>query len=348
MSWINEDAINNDVIINSRIRLARNVSGLFFPEKQTAEQSEAVLTRVMEVFDRGIPFLKDFTFTHMGKADKILVGRLLDKQLISGRLMDSKRPAGVFIDVAERVSVMVNEEDHIRIQGLWPGLALDKVYDYVMSLDDVIEENIPMAYDTQLGYLTASPTNLGTGMRAEVLVHLPALKREGLSKAFETLKQQGMIIRGLNGHTNSNSYTDPFYRIGNKYTLGVTEEEIKDTVTSAVQWISQLERDAQSKCIGNSRNELKDAVMRSVGSLAFSYTMPFDEFIGHFSNVRFGVSVGIINNVDYLSLNEILLHAQNGYIGNYYRVNSLEESDPNIIRARILREEFAPYAKEML
>ena len=238
---------------------------------------------------------------------------LVERQLISREHADSDGARGVAIDPTEQFSVMVNEEDHLRIQVMHSGLDLQAAWEQINRIDDLLEEQVNYAFHDSLGYLTACPTNVGTGMRVSVMLHLPALVlTRQIDKVFRSLHKISLAVRGLYGE-GSQAMGD-FYQVSNQITLGKTEAELLQQVGDVAPALIEYERKARKYLIDESRRELHDRVSRAYGLLCTAQTISSEETMQLLSSVRMGVNLGLIRDVAIPTVNQLFIHTQPAHL----------------------------------
>ncbi len=261
---------------------------------------------------------------------------LVERQLISREHADSEGARGVAIDDNEQVSLMINEEDHLRIQVLKSGFDLTTAWEKINSIDDLIESQVTYAFHDRLGYLTACPTNVGTGMRVSVMLHLPALViTRQIDKLFRSLQKISLAVRGLYGE-GSQAMGD-FYQISNQITLGRTEEDLVKQVSEVVPSIIDYERKARDYLVRESKQNLHDRVSRAYGILRTAQTISSEETMHLLSSVRMGVNLGLIPELQIPTLNQLFIHTQPAHLQKLSG-SELDSADRNIERARYLRK----------
>ncbi|MEM8865759.1 MAG: protein arginine kinase, partial [Planctomycetota bacterium] len=241
----------------------------------------------------------------------------------------------VVIDGAEQFSVMINEEDHLRIQVMRSGLDLQSAWESINALDDLIEEQVTYAYSDKLGYLTACPTNVGTGARVSVMLHLPALViTRQIDKVFRSLQKINLAVRGLYGE-GSQAMGD-FYQISNQVTLGLSEQELTKKVSDVVPVLLDYERQARDFLIRESQETLHDRVSRAFGILRTAQTITSEETLHLLSSVRMGVNLGLIRDIEIPTVNKLFVHTQPAHLQKLAGME-LDPSDRAIERATYLR-----------
>lgn len=276
-----------DVVLTTRIRLARNIKGCKFPYNMMDKEKKAVLNKVRDA-------LKDkYTLLDLDNIDDVTKKSLVEKHVISKELLQNG-PTALIEDEKNHVTIMVNEEDHFRIQAFEDGFNIDKAYENILKVDKNIGEKIEYATSQDYGYITACPTCIGTGMRVSVMLHLPALEKIGLlNKIFNEISNLGISIRGIYGENTKGEGS--IYQISNQKSLGVTEEQIIEQVKQVTHYIVKQERKARE--IIKSRNDINDEIMRSLGIAKYATLMFKKEAMQILSNIRLGVAMGIIEDI---------------------------------------------------
>jgi protein arginine kinase len=260
---------------------------------------------------------------------------LVERQLISREHAESEGARGVAIDSREQVSLMINEEDHLRIQVMHSGLDLQNAWEQIDRIDTLISEKVTFAYHSSLGYLTACPTNVGTGLRVSVMLHLPALVlTRQIDKVFRSLQKISLAVRGLYGE-GSQAMGD-FYQISNQITLGKSETDLVKQVGDIVPVLIDYERQARDFLVKESQENLHDKVSRAYGILRTAQTISSEETMHLLSSVRMGVNLGLISDLQIPTLNELFIHTQPAHLQKLRGVE-LDTADRNIERARYLR-----------
>lgn len=313
MAWAEAEGPGHDVVLSSRVRLARNLDGAAFPSHGPPKSRSDVLARVLEAA-RAAPGLKGAAYFDLGNLDETDLRFLVERHLASPALVENPASRGLLVGARESLSVMVNEEDHIRLASFRPGLELKTAWETADGLDDDLESGLRFAYGEQLGYLTACPTNLGTGMRASCLVHLPALSLAGVGeRVFSGLGRMDLALRGLHGE--GTKVIGDLYQISNATALGRTEGEILAAVEKAVSQLAEGER-ANRKAIasGSGRRGLEDRIHRSAGTLTHARLLSFEEAGHHLSLLRMGLGMGWDVPGDLAAINELLILSQAAHL----------------------------------
>jgi len=301
------------------------------------EQGAQVVAAVRSaVFSSGNPMAKDFLFVDLNTLDPIDKQALVEKHLISPELAESNKESAAVISKDEKVSIMINEEDHLRIQAMFSGMQLDNAWKLCDKVDTLFEEKLEFAFSKNYGYLTSCPTNLGTGMRASVMLHLPALVMTGyIGGILEACGKLGMAVRGLYGENSEASGN--MFQISNQITLGLSEEEIISSITNAASQIIEQERNLRNEIYKQDTYRLEDRVYRSFGIFSNARIISTEECLKLLSDVRLGVVMGIIKNVDISLLNEIMLLIQPATLQKI-EGKPLSPEERDIKRAEIIRD----------
>lgn len=330
-NWINSKNKDNGIVLSSRIRLARNISKVPFPDKLSNEQGRQIVENIAGKFLNDENINDKYRCICLWKNDKNSNIEYLEKHLISKKLVENKNKSAFIINENETVSIMLNEEDHIRLQGISNGVDLINSYKALSKIDDILEEKIHYAFDEKLGYLTACPTNLGTGMRASVMVHLPALSMNNeMGRVLNALMQIGITIRGMFGE-GSKALGD-MYQVSNQITLGISEIDIISNLNAVINQILNQEQLSREQVMKKYKYELEDKIYRSLGILENAVILDKDECLRLISSVRMGVEMGIIKNIDIRNLDALLINTQTASLKKICNRN-LSNNEENIIRA---------------
>ncbi|MGE8207215.1 protein arginine kinase [Heyndrickxia sp. NPDC080065] len=336
-SWMNQEGPYSDIVLSTRIRLARNFKQYKFPTLFNNEEAKEIISKVESV-------LQSSNIQDGGKIELLLMDDLqnlqkrvlVEKHLISPNLADDSSHGAVILSGEEDSSIMINEEDHIRIQCLFPGLQLAEALEKASSIDDILEEHIDYAFNEKLGYLTSCPTNVGTGLRASVMVHLPGLiLTQQMNRIIPAINQLGLVVRGIYGE--GSEALGNIFQISNQITLGKTEKDIVEDLISVVHQIIAQERSAREALIKTSNIQLEDRVHRSYGVLANSRIIETKEAAQCLSDVRLGIDIGYIKNVSKNILNELMILTQPGFL-QLFAGGPLRPHERDIRRATLIRE----------
>ena len=336
--WLRGDGPENDIVISSRIRLARNLTGFPFIARSNEQDRTQVEAAVLEILPR-IFEEDEILKIDLQKIPQIDRSFLLERQLISREIVENAGPRCAVIDRDERFSIMVNEEDHIRIQAVTSGLAPDKAWECIDKLDDKLESQINFAFSEKLGYMTACPTNVGTGMRVSVMLHLPGLvMSKEIEKVFRSLQKVNLAVRGMYGE-GSQALGD-FFQISNQITLGKTEEELLRKVSDIIPQIISYERQARDFLRKEKLDSVMDRSSRAVGLLSTAQTISSEEAMEHLSSIRLGVNMELIDAPDIKTINDLLLHIQPAHLQKLAGT-TLNAAERDLARAQYLRKRLA-------
>ena len=332
--WLRGSGPESDIVISSRIRLARNLADFpFIRQCNDSDRSEVEKTLKETIFS--IKEWKNLAYLDVNTLAKVDRQFLVERQLISREHAESDGARSVAIDRQEKFSLMINEEDHLRVQVMHSGLALDSAWQRINEIDDMIEEKMTFAFHPRLGYLTACPTNVGTGMRVSVMLHLPALViTRQIEKVFRSLQKISLAVRGLYGE-GSQAMGD-FYQISNQITLGRSEQELIEQVNDVVPVLIDYERKARQFLIRESQKDLHDRVSRAFGILCTAQTISSEETMHLLSSVRMGINLGLIENLEIPMVNQLFIHTQPAHLQKL-RGSELDTANRNIERAHYLK-----------
>ncbi|MGE5528550.1 MAG: protein arginine kinase [Patescibacteria group bacterium] len=331
--WAKELGEQGDVVISSRLRLARNLRGVPFPRHAAGEQLEGVVAAVSRLLATPGRDLRMLRLAEIGPLDRLV---LVEKHLISPQLAENPEHAAVLFNEDETLSVMVNEEDHLRIQIILPGLQLGAAWRLADEADDFFEANLPYAFDEHKGYLTACPTNVGTGMRASVMLHLPALTIiDQARKVLSALAHLGFSIRGLYGE--GSEAHGGIFQVSNQITLGRSEEEIVKTLMGACRQVIDHERAARQALLGDSKVQLEDRICRAFGTLTNSRLLSSEEALRLLSDVKLGIDLGLIQGFTPGVAKELFLLTRVGLLQKVIG-KELEPGERDYYRAAMVRE----------
>lgn len=336
--WMKDAGPESEIVISSRVRLARNLSDQPFPMLAANQQAAAVLNKLMEA-GQSEPLaefgqFEQLLLTDLSELDKRV---LVEKHLISPNLASESRAGAVLLSENESISLMINEEDHLRIQCMYPGFQIQEAWQLASKLDDAFEEVVDYAFDEQRGYLTTCPTNVGTGLRASVMMHLPALVlTQQINRILTAVTQVGLAVRGLYGE--GSEALGNLFQISNQITLGQSEEEIIDNLHNVARQIIEHEKAARRRLLEESPLRIADRVRRSYGILSFASIMDSKEAAQRLSDVRLGADVGILTGISSQSLNELLVMTQPGFLQKTFN-EKLSPEQRDIRRAELIRNQ---------
>jgi protein arginine kinase len=338
MAWVRAAGPHHEIVLSSRVRLARNLDDFPFPARATDKSFAGVLTAAFEA-SRKSRSLSGAALVRLDELERFEPLFLMERRLISSQLASEPKHRGVVVGEHELLSVMVNEEDHLRLQGVDSGLNLRGLHEKVSRLDDELSRELDFAYREDWGYLTACPTNTGTGLRASALVHLPGLALCGtINRFLDGLSRLGVVARGLFGE--GTRVMGDLYQISNATTLGPSEARTIEDITKVVESLLDRERESRSElCSGTQRLRLEDLVHRSVGALSSARVITFEEALQHLSCVRLGLSCGWKLGVDLDTVNELIVLCGPAHI-QMLAGKALEAGDRDFLRAALLRRKF--------
>lgn len=326
------------LVLRSRVRLARNLKLVPFPHRLESERARNLVKVVEEAFYVSKAMEEDYQ-THrmweLGRTDLLVA---FEKHLVSAKLINNSDISAYIIDKEEDVSLMINEEDHIRLQVMGRDLNLSKLYVKASKIDDLLSEKLNFAFDYNLGFITACPTNLGTAMRASVMLHLPGFTlTDRIGYVSQALAQMGMTIRGIYGE--GSQAEGNIYQISNEVTLGMKEEDILYNLTDTIDKLLDEEQDHQRKLLNEFSLEMEDKIYRSLGTLMHARLMTSKEALYHLSLVRMGVEAEVLKDVDIELIDSLIINTQPGMMKKAYGIE-LNENERDINRAKIIRSIF--------
>lgn len=336
-NWMVGGGMDSDVVISSRIRVARNLSGLPFPHLMSDEKAREILSAVRLAInncdgDGNEAGLELTSISELTPAERQI---LVEKHLISPDLLSSLENTAVVLNDDENISIMVNEEDHLRLQCLLGGLQLDEAWQTINSVDDCLEKTVDFAFDEELGYLTACPTNIGTGLRASVMLHLPGLVLVNqIQWVLSAVSKLGMAVRGLYGE--GTEAAGNLFQISNQITMGQTEEEIIAGLKSIAGQIISHERAARSALLKERKDRLEDRVGRAYGILTNARIITSDEAMRLFSDLRLGINLKMLD-IPEEAVTILMIMTRPAFLTKKAGkdINPLER---DIFRARVIRE----------
>jgi len=332
--WLRGTGPESDIVMSSRVRLARNAEGFPFLTRADLGQRRAieqVLQRAAldALADEGAMYLA------LESTPDLDLQMLVERHLISRELAQGEGPRGVAFSRSESTAVMINEEDHLRSQVLRSGLALEDCWRAVDALDDTVSASVPFAFSPTYGFLTACPTNVGTGIRVSVMLHLPGLVwTKQMEKVFESVRRMGLAVRGLYGEGTQAS--GDFFQLSNQRTLGQSEIEIVQGLSSVVPRIVAYERRARESLLDQSRTQLDDRVSRALGMPRHARTIGSEETMLLLSAVRLGVNLGLVEGLPISRVNELFILSQPAHLQKINR-RALDREKRNAARATFIR-----------
>jgi protein arginine kinase len=333
--WLRGTGPNSNIVISSRIRSARNLDGVPFSHwanKEQKEESLDVISAAVESSD----FLKKSSNIDLGDCSDLDKQFLVERHLMSKEHATGKGSKAVVLDKKEIVSIMINEEDHIRMQIMQSGFNLTEALRITNEIDNELGANLRYAFTPKMGFLTACPTNVGTGIRASVMLHLPALVfTNQASRILQTITKLGLTVRGFYGE--GTEVQGNFFQISNQVTLGRTEEEIIDSIEKVITQIVTREENARKAMFMRSKERLVDRIWRSYGTLRSAHIISSNETIELLSAIRLGIDMDILKNITIPAINELFILTQPAHLQKMEK-KVLSHSERDLKRAELIRE----------
>jgi len=336
--WLRGTGPECEIVFSSRVRLARNLAGHLFPGRATTAEKKEILSEILSAV-KSIPHFRNCTVLKIEELSAINKQLLVEMSLISRELADKKAGSAVVIDSKDIVTVMINEEDHIRMQALLPGLRLGKCWEIVNGIDDRLESKLGFAFSEQIGYLTACPTNVGTGIRVSAMLHLPGLiLSKRIDQVLQAVAKLHLAVRGLYGE--GTEAIGNLFQISNQETLGKSEGEIISTLEKVVMQVVETEKDSRKALLKTNADVLYDKVGRAHGILTSAHIITSREAIDLLSTLRMGVDLGVIAELDQQVVNELLILTQPAHLQNI-NGRELDAVSRDIERGNLLRSRLA-------
>jgi protein arginine kinase len=339
MGWLDASGQHSDIVLSTRIRLARNVEGYAFTGRARDGERLRVLSQVREAVGT-LKSLQDgvlFRVDELSPTDRSL---LHERHLVSKELagLDAQHPlrTGAAVILSDGLGVMVNEEDHLRLQALRSGFALQDAFVAIDRLDRDLGARVPYSFHQEFGFLTACPTNVGTGMRASVLIHLPGLVlTKEIGRVLAGLQQMGLTYRGLYGE--GSEVVGNYFQISNQTTLGRSEEELLELLVRVVGHVIEREEEARRVLLRDAGYIIEDKLWRAYGTLRYARSLTFDEAMNYLSGVRLAVGLKLITGLSVYTLNKLLIFSQAAHLA-HAEGRGLTESETSLARARYVRK----------
>ena len=333
--WYEKAGSCGDVVVSTRVRLARNLKQYPFPARALASQREAVERQVKDALLSGNSILsKEFRFIPLENTTQEEAVSLVERHIVSPEFIADRRGKAVLISADESISIMVNEEDHLRIQVLREGFSLKEAAETADRIDTLLSENLDFAFDPELGYLTQCPTNLGTGLRASVMLHLPGLTESGaMPRIASNLSKLGLTIRGTYGEGSKS--IGALYQLSNQITLGLSENEAIENLRSITVQLMEEERKARAQM--SEEIAWQDKIDRAAGVLKSARVLSSSEFMDLLSYIRLGLSTGVLQGVTTQELNALMVNAQPATL-MARAGKQLDETQRDVLRADMARE----------
>ncbi len=342
LSWLDASGESSDVVLSTRIRLARNVEGYAFTSRARDGERMRVLAQIRDA----LPEIHALSGGAVLRVDELpFTDRLLlhERHLVSKELagLDASQAVrtGAAVILATGASLMVNEEDHLRLQALQSGFDVPAAFAAVTRLDEQLGARIPFSFHSEFGYLTACPTNVGTGMRASVLIHLPGLVlTKEIGRVLAGLQQMGLTYRGLYGE--GSEVVGNFFQISNQTTLGRSGADLSEQLERVVRHVVEREEEARRVLLRDAGYIIEDKLWRAYGTLRFARSLTFDEAMNYLSGVRLAVGLKLIRGLSVYTLNKLLIFSQLAHLA-HLEGRALTESEANLVRARYVRQALA-------
>ena len=341
--WLSGDGPHADLVLSTRIRLARNLDQIPFTHRARDEQLQGVLASAGGAAQRSPSFVGGLLLpmTELAPVERQV---LVERHLVSHELGDGSRPRGILVAPGERLSLMINEEDHLRLQSMAPGFQLADAWAIADAADDELGQSLDFAFSEEMGYLTACPTNAGTGLRASVLIHLPALVLlDEIQKVLKGVMQVGLSVRGLYGEHSE--VMGNLFQISNQTTLGRSERDSIDSLERVTRQIMDAEERARDRMMRDARVQIEDKVWRAYGTLRHCRSVHAREVINLCSAIRLGVALGLPGLCPLHVVNELLVLTQPGHLQRYSG-SELAPAERNVVRAQLVRERLSAAESE--
>ncbi|MFT5207711.1 MAG: protein arginine kinase [Candidatus Omnitrophota bacterium] len=333
--WLKSSGPESEIILSSRVRLARNLQKYPFSHWAGKKHERDVLA-VVEAAIKKSALMKKALWFGMNEISDLDKQFLVERHLISRELLSQPEYKAVAVSDKEIISIMVNEEDHLRIQVMQSGFNLQEAWRLANLVDDELAEQLPYAFDSKFGYLTACPTNVGTGLRASVMLHLPALvMTKQINRVTQAISKLGMVVRGLYGE--GTDADGNLFQVSNQITLGQSETETIDHIERMIAQLIGHEQTARKQLLKQNRELLQDKVWRSLGTLRNAFIITSMETIKLLSMVRMGVDMGILKDINRKAVNELFILTQPAHLQRM-EGKLLAQSDRDIKRAQIIRK----------
>ena len=336
--WLRGMGPNSDVVISSRIRLARNLDRVVFSHRADKKQAEETQETIEHAISK-VNYLKKGIILRLSDLESIDRQFLVERHLMSLEFAKSSNSKSVFIDGQEIIAIMINEEDHLRIQVMQSGFNLFEASNIINQIDDDLARRLSYAFSSECGFLTACPTNTGTGMRGSVMLHLPALvMSRQINRVLSAVAKLSFTTRGLYGEGTQASGN--FFQISNQVSLGNSEEEILQNLNGLIRQLIEQEQQARQALLGKSRSLLEDRIWRSFGILKTAHIVSSQETVELLSMVRLGLDLDIIKGIDRGTVNELFILTQPAHLQKI-EGKKLTSQERDLKRAEILRSKIA-------
>lgn len=334
-AWLSGKGNESMVVLSTRVRLARNIAGCMFPNSADVDTKQRIVSYFDSVRERSKDLAEGLYFKapEFSDLDKNF---LIERHLISPVFLNGELSKALYIDKEERVSIMVNEEDHLRIQGLSPGLDPGGAFKLARKFDKEISKHLEYDFDNDFGFLTACPTNAGTGMRVSVLIHLPGLVlTRDIEKVISRITRSGLVVRGFYGE--GSDVLGNLFQVSNQNTLGVSEDEIIELIEKVTKEITESEAGARKRLMDEAADMMEDKIWRAYGILQNARMLTADEVMNLLSAVRLGHAMKIIDFLDLSLINQVLLLSQPAHLQKYHG-SEMDPTKRDYVRAQLVRE----------
>ena len=331
--WMKGKGPMSDVVISSRARLARNLAEFSFPSRGKKDELREVNSQIRKAL-QGLPY--PLEFLDLADLPDLEKRALVERHLMSINHAAPGPEKGLALDRDQMISIMVNEEDHLRIQVLYPGMQLQDALRLVDEVDDALEQKLKYAFQEKWGYLTCCPTNLGTGLRVSVMVHLPGLKMTGnLQQTLQLVARLGLAVRGLYGEGSESAGN--VFQLSNQTSLGLREEEIVDNISGVIDQVVEKERQARNELLQQREVDIKDRIWRAYGLLAYARKIASEEAIALLSDLKMGIDLQIIEGIDPAILSQLMVLIRPATLQRINN-NELDEGQRDIKRAELIKQ----------
>ena len=330
-SWYMEDVKSADIVVSTRIRLARNLRGIPFPQRMTDEQKEELKNKVKNaIYESNTPYAKSLKFLDMMDIPENEIGAMVERHVISPEFAQNPRGRAIILSPDESISIMIGEEDHIRIQVIKGGFCLEEAYNIAEELESMLHSKLYFAFDNNLGYLTECPTNLGTGLRASVMLHLPLIESAGeIGTLSETVSKIGFTVRGMYGEGSKSAAS--FYQVSNQVTLGLSEKEAIQNLKIITTQLMEKEKNSREKL---NKIKIEDTVFRALGTLKNCRLLTSSEMMNLISKIKLGLGMGIIKE----EISPMRLFVENQPYSLMKKHGNISPDERDIVRASDIRE----------
>ena len=331
-SWYLGKNPEDDIVVSTRIRLARNIAGIPFPSRMSDEEREQLnITVKKAVLESNTPFSRSLKFIEMKDVPEDERHAMVERHIVSPDFASSAKGRAIILSEDESISIMIGEEDHLRIQVLYGGLQLEKAFDVAERLDTLLCGSLNIAFDKRLGFLTECPTNLGTGLRASVMLHLPVVEGSGqISSLADSVNKIGFTVRGMYGEGTKAAAS--LYQISNQITLGISEKNALDNLKIITMQLIEKERRERE---GLNKLKVEDMCMRALGILNYARILDSKEMMKRLCEIKLGIGMGIIKD-DKINPIRLLIEGQPYMLMRKYGRMSPDERD--IYRANMVRQ----------